>query len=65
MLLPARDLDVETETGIGLVRFQAYVLPAREQFSSEERFAKAAGPRRCSKSPVSPRGSGSLDKRYS
>jgi hypothetical protein len=45
-MLPALDLDVDTEAGIGLVRFQPYILPPREKFSSEEAFHFHAGPRK-------------------
>lgn len=45
-VLPAADLDIEFDSGIGLVRFQPYVLPPRSLFSSEERFDTAGGPRR-------------------
>ncbi len=45
-VLPAYDFDVETDEGFGLVRFQPYVLPPRNLFSSEDAFDRAAGPAR-------------------
>jgi len=44
--LPACDLDIRSDDAVGLVRFQPYVLPPRQQFSSEESFHRHAGPRR-------------------
>jgi hypothetical protein len=44
--LPGCDIDVRTTDGFGLVRFQPYVLPPREKFSSEESFHWYAGPRK-------------------
>jgi len=44
--LPGYEIDIETPDGVGLVRFQPYVLPARERFSSEDAFHRYAGPRR-------------------
>lgn len=44
--LPAYDFDLDTDEGFGLVRVQSYVLPPREQFSSEDAFHQAAGPAR-------------------
>ena len=44
--LPGRDIALETPDGAGLVRFQPYVLPTREAFSSEQAFHLSAGPRR-------------------
>lgn len=45
-VLPGINVDVETDEGVGLVRFQPYVLPPREQFSSEDAFHCLAGPRK-------------------
>lgn len=45
-VLPACELDVQTTDGIGIVRFQPYVLPPRDRFSSEEAFHRLAGPRK-------------------
>jgi len=45
VLSPA-DFDMQTEEGFGLVRFQPFVLPSREEFSSEDAFHAHAGPRR-------------------
>lgn len=45
-VLSAYDFDVQTEEGFGLVRFQPYVLPPRNLFSSEDAFDRAAGPAR-------------------
>lgn len=45
-ILPAREFDLETDSGVGLVRFQPYVLPPRELFSSDAAFDLASGPRR-------------------
>ena len=45
-VLPACEIDVQTPDGIGIVRFQPYVLPPRERFSSEEAFHRLAGPRK-------------------
>ena len=44
--LPGCDIDVVTAEGVGLARFQPYVLPPREQFSSEDAFHRYAGPRK-------------------
>jgi hypothetical protein len=44
--LPASDIDVVTSEGVGLVRFQPFVLPPRERFSSEEAFQRYSGPRK-------------------
>lgn len=44
--LPGRDIAVRTPEGVGLVRFQPYVLPTRERFSSEGAFHRSAGPRK-------------------
>jgi hypothetical protein len=44
--LPGCDIDVATAEGVGLARFQPYVLPPREKFSSEEAFHRYAGPRK-------------------
>lgn len=45
-VLPGCDIDLPTEDGVGLVSFQPYVLPSREQFSSDDAFHRLAGPRR-------------------
>ena len=45
-MLPALDIDIETSEVIGLVRFQPYVLPSREKFSTEDAFHAHAGPRK-------------------
>ncbi len=45
-ILPAVDFDLQTAEGFGLVRFQPYVLPPREAFSSDEAFHGLAGPRK-------------------
>jgi hypothetical protein len=45
-VLPAYDFDIETNEGFGLVRFQPFVLPPKNLFSSEEAFDEAAGPAR-------------------
>lgn len=45
-VLPAYEFDVQTGDGIGIVRFQPYVLPTRERFSSEQAFHRLAGPRK-------------------
>jgi len=44
--LPGCDIDIETTEGVGLVRFQPYVLPPREGFSSDDAFHRLAGPRK-------------------
>jgi hypothetical protein len=44
--LPGCEIDVRVPNGVGLVRFQPYVLPPRERFSSEESFQTLAGPRK-------------------
>lgn len=46
VVLPGRDVAIRTPIGVGLVRFQPYVLPPRERFSSEALFHRFAGPRR-------------------
>jgi len=46
VVLPATDIDVTTSESVGLVRFQPYVLPPREQFSSDEAFNWYSGPRK-------------------
>lgn len=43
-VLPACEIDVQTQVGIGIVRFQPFVLPPRERFSSEENFHRLGGP---------------------
>lgn len=45
-VLPESEVDVRIPGGIGLVRFQPFVLPPREKFSSEEAFHRLAGPRK-------------------
>lgn len=44
--LPACEFDVQTADGIGIVRFQPFVLPPRERFSSEKKFHRLAGPKK-------------------
>jgi hypothetical protein len=44
--LPGTDILVESPGGSDLVRFQPFVLPSRESFSTDEAFHAAAGPRR-------------------
>ena len=44
--LPGFDIDVVTAESAGLARFQPFVLPPREQFSSEEAFHRHSGPRK-------------------
>ncbi len=44
--LPACEFDIETDEGVGLVRFEPFVLPARERFSTEENFHHRSGPRK-------------------
>jgi hypothetical protein len=44
--LPGRDIAVRGPEGVGLVRFQPYVLPPREGFSSDAAFHALAGPRK-------------------
>lgn len=44
--LPGCDIDVVTEESVGLARFQPFVLPPRERFSSEEAFQRHSGPRK-------------------
>jgi hypothetical protein len=46
VVLPGADVDVQIPDGIGMVRFQPYVLPPRERFSSEAAFHRLAGPRK-------------------
>lgn len=43
-VLPGAEIDVQGSEGVGLVRFQPYVLPPRERFSSEAKFNRLAGP---------------------
>jgi hypothetical protein len=42
--LPATEIDVRTGDGVGIVRFQPYVLPPKERFSSETAFNRLSGP---------------------
>jgi hypothetical protein len=44
--LPPPDFDLQTEDGVGLVRFQPFVLPPRDEFSSDRAFHALAGPRK-------------------
>jgi histidine kinase/DNA gyrase B/HSP90-like ATPase len=44
--LPGSDIDVVTPDAVGLARFQPFVLPPRERFSSEEAFHRYSGPRK-------------------
>lgn len=44
--LPGCDIDVVTAESVGLARFQPFVLPPRERFSSEEAFHRHSGPRK-------------------
>ena len=46
LVLPPADFDLQTEDNFGLVRFQPYVLPARDRFSDESSFHSLAGPRK-------------------
>ncbi len=43
-VLPGSEIDVQASEGVGLVRFQPYVLPPRERFSSDAKFNRLAGP---------------------
>lgn len=43
-VLPGCEIDVQTNDGVGIVRFQPYVLPSREAFSSEAKFNRLGGP---------------------
>lgn len=45
-VLPAEDFDIVAGGTVGLVRYQPYVLPSRDRFSSEDSFNRYAGPRR-------------------
>lgn len=44
--LSEREFDVESDDGRGLVRLQPFVLPPRQDFSSEQAFNRAGGPAR-------------------
>jgi hypothetical protein len=46
IVLPGCDVDLPSDDGIGLVRFQPYVLPSRERFSNDNAFHSLAGPRK-------------------
>jgi hypothetical protein len=43
-VLPGTEIDVQSSEGVGLIRFQPYVLPPRERFSSDAKFHRLAGP---------------------
>lgn len=43
-VLPCAEIDVQTNDGVGMVRFQPYVLPPKERFSSEAAFNRLSGP---------------------
>src|SRR6266508_1186447 len=45
-VLPVREFEVRTSTGIGLVRLRPFVLPRQDRFSSESAFVRAGGPAR-------------------
>jgi hypothetical protein len=45
-VLPVREFEVRTSTGIGLVRLRPFVLPRQDRFSSESAFIRAGGPAR-------------------
>jgi hypothetical protein len=45
-VLPGCEIEVVTADSVGLTRFQPFVLPPRERFSSEEAFQRHAGPRK-------------------
>ena len=45
-VLPVREFEVRTSTGIGLVRLRPFVLPRQDRFSSESAFIQAGGPAR-------------------
>jgi len=44
--LPGCDIEVATSETVGLTRFQPFVLPPRERFSTEEAFHRHSGPRK-------------------
>jgi histidine kinase/DNA gyrase B/HSP90-like ATPase len=44
--LPGCEIEVVTSDSVGLARFQPFVLPPRERFSSEEAFHRQSGPRK-------------------
>jgi hypothetical protein len=44
--LPSCEIEVVTTESVGLTRFQPFVLPPRERFSSEEAFHHHSGPRK-------------------
>ena len=44
--LPGCEIEVVTSESVGLARFQPFVLPPRERFSSEEAFHRQSGPRK-------------------
>ncbi len=44
--LTAKEIELRTPDGAGVVRFQPYVLPAKEKFSSPAAFDRAGGPQR-------------------
>jgi Histidine kinase-, DNA gyrase B-, and HSP90-like ATPase len=41
---PAKEFELQTDTGKGTVRYQPYVLPAKEKFSSAQAFERMSGP---------------------
>lgn len=45
-VLPVREFEVRTPTGIGLVRLRPFVLPRQDRFSNETAFMRAGGPGR-------------------
>ncbi len=45
-VLPVREFEVRTPTGVGLVRLRPFVLPRQDRFSSEAAFMRAGGPGR-------------------
>jgi Histidine kinase-, DNA gyrase B-, and HSP90-like ATPase len=45
-VLPVREFEVRTPTGIGLVRLRPFVLPRQDRFFSEAAFMRAGGPGR-------------------
>jgi hypothetical protein len=44
--LPGCEFEVVTSDAVGLARFQPFVLPPRERFSTEEAFHRYSGPRK-------------------
>jgi hypothetical protein len=44
--LPGCEIEVVTSDSVGLARFQPFVLPPRERFSTEEAFHRQSGPRK-------------------